>query len=99
MGQQELTPEEITAAVVESIRRVVPRDVPVSASTPLNRTTLDSLGLIEMMVHLEDLVSIAFDEARIRQAVLGPEFDPAMPVAEFGRQLWRLAGESRLSTP
>jgi acyl carrier protein len=99
MGQEnlELTPGEIVAAVVESIRRVVPTDVEVTAATLLSRTTLDSLGLIEMMVHLEDLLGVALDEAQVRQAVLEPEFNPMITVEAFAQQLWQLASGPRIA--
>jgi acyl carrier protein len=96
MGQEKLELDEIVPAVVESIRRVVPSDIEITAATPLNKTTLDSLGLIEMMVHLEDLLGVTLDEAQVRQALLEPDFDPMMTVAVFAQRLRQLASGPRI---
>jgi ribosome-associated toxin RatA of RatAB toxin-antitoxin module len=78
-------------ALVTAIARVVPPDVVVEPSTPLDRTTLDSLGLLEAMVHLEDLTGLGFDERTVRAVALDAGYDPTMSVAELAELLLRSA--------
>jgi acyl carrier protein len=90
MGETTLTTDDMTAALLEAMRRVVPRHVELSPSTALDRAGIDSLALIETMIHLESLVGLLFDESAVRQAVLQPDYDPGMSVERFGALLLRL---------
>jgi len=91
MGTTAVSPTDMTAAMIEAMRRVVPRQVTLTASTPMNRAGIDSLALIEIMVHLESLVGLLFDEGSVRGAVLQPDYDPTMTVEGFAQLLLRLA--------
>jgi hypothetical protein len=91
MGQTAVTPPDMTRALLEAIHRVVPRGVEVSESTPLDRAGIDSLALVEIMVHLEALVGLMFDESAVRRVMAQPDYDPAMPVGKFGGLLLGLA--------
>jgi len=93
MGETTVSPADMTTAVIEAIRRVVPRRIALSGSTPLNRAGVDSLALIEIMVHLEAQVGLIFDDRLVRSAVQQPEYHPAITVEEFAQLLLRLATE------
>lgn len=83
-------------SLVVAIQRVVPPDVEVGPATPLEETTLDSLGLLEAMVHLEELSQMGFDEEAVRAVALEPDYDPAMSVANLAKLLvqhWRVRSD------
>jgi acyl carrier protein len=85
------TDASVTEALVVAMDRVVPGDVVVEASTPLDQTTLDSLGMLEVMVHLEELVGLGFDEETVRTIALEPDYDPTMQVSQLAALLLRLS--------
>jgi acyl carrier protein len=93
MGQAKLTADDVAAAVLEAMRRVVPRNTELSLASRLDCTGLDSLALTEVMVHLEDLIGMVFDERKVRMAVLEPDYNPSMTVEQFAQLLLRLAHE------
>lgn len=96
MGQTTVTPADLTAALLTAIRRVVPRHVALSESTALDRAGVDSLALIEVMVHLEADIGLIFDDDVVRQAVLQPDYTPSMTIEEFANLLLRLVqGENQ----
>jgi coenzyme Q-binding protein COQ10 len=76
-------------ALVTAMGRVVPPDVAVEPGTPLNQTTLDSLGLLEAMVHLEELTGLGFDEETVRAVALDADYDETMSVADLAELLLR----------
>ena len=90
MGQAQLTAGSVTQALITAMHSVVPRGIEISVDTPLDRTTLDSLGMIEVLVHLETLVGPVFDEATVRWAGLEPDYDPSMTVGAFAELLLRV---------
>jgi hypothetical protein len=81
-----------------AMRRVVPADVAVGAATPLDETTLDSLALLEVMVHLEDLTGRVFDEGSVRALALEPDYDPHMDVAAFATLMNRMVAEQEAAS-
>jgi acyl carrier protein len=94
MGKSELTTSELTDALIAAVRRVVQPDVDISANTPLDQTTLDSLGLIEVLVHLEGAVALALDDSTVRRVALDPDYDPSMTVAAFAELLAQYSGQT-----
>ncbi len=77
-------------AVLTAMRQVVRTDVVVEAGTPLDQTTLDSLGLLEVMVHLEQITGATLDEETVRAIALDPDYDSGMSVAAFALLIQRM---------
>jgi acyl carrier protein len=84
MGQAPVTPPGMIQALLVAIQRVVPRGVEISELTPLDRAGIDSLALLEIMIHIEAMVGLVFDESAVRRAMAQPEYDPAMSIGKFG---------------
>jgi acyl carrier protein len=87
--------EAFVTELLEAIRRVVPPDVVVDASTTVDRTTLDSLGLLETFVHLEELSGRRFDEDTVRVLSLDGGYDPSITIAALAALLERCETETR----
>jgi acyl carrier protein len=87
MGQTVVTAADLMAALLTAMRRVVPRHVTLSETTALDRAGVDSLALIEVMVHLEAIMGLVFDEDVVHEAVLQPDYRPSMTIEEFAKLL------------
>lgn len=85
-------------ALVDSVRAVVPPAVRVTRATTFDETTLDSLGLLEVMVHLERATSLSIDEEIVREVSLDPAFSFDISLCDFAHMLWDALAASTSSS-
>lgn len=94
-----MTDEELSDALVRAIRLVADPDTPIDATTPLDETTLDSVGLLEALVYLEDTTPVPLSEDVVRQIALEPDYDPSMRVADLAALVGRLLRLEQVEGP
>lgn len=79
----------MTSAVIEALQKVAPAGVAILPETGLEDTGIDSLNLLEALLHLETSAQLILSEDDVRQLSIDFDYNQGMTVEAFADLLLR----------